>query len=97
MLKKIGITGHNIFTFLDDGWLFDYIGEINMKLKSYKEEAFIDELFSNPKEIIVLLKLDYFHELTPEYMESVIQEFKEYYECVVDKITDNYLLNDQKG
>ena len=97
MLKKIGITGHNIFTFLDDGWLFDYIGEINMKLKSYKEEAFVDELFSNPKEIIVLLKLDYFHELTPEYMESVIQEFKEYYECVIDKITDNHLLNDQKG
>ena len=96
MLKKIGITGHNIFTFLDDGWLFDYIGEINMKLKSYKEEAFVDELFSNPKEIIVLLKLDYFHELTPEYMESVIQEFKEYYECVIDKITDNHLLNDQK-
>lgn len=96
MLKKIGITGHNIFTFLDDGRLFDYIGEINMKLKSYKEEAFIDELFSNPKEIIVLLKLDYFHELTPEYMESVIQEFKEYYECVIDKITDNHLLNDQK-
>ena len=97
MLKKIGITGHNIFTFLDDGWLFDYMGEINMKLKTYKEEAFVDELFSNPKEIIVLLKLDYFHELTPEYMESVIQEFKEYYECVVDKITDNHLLNDQKG
>ncbi|MGB9979595.1 hypothetical protein [Methanobacterium sp.] len=90
MLKQIGITGHNIFTFLDDGWLFDYIEEINMKLKAYKEEAFVDELFSNPKEIIILLKLDYFHELTPEYIESVIHEFKEYYECVVNKIMDNH-------
>ena len=57
-----------------------------MKLKEYKEEAFVDELFSNPKEIIVLLKLDYFHELTPKYIESVIQEFKEYYECIINKI-----------
>ena len=97
MLKQIGITGHNIFSFLDDGWLFDYIDEINTKLKAYKEEAFIDELFSSPKEIIVLLKLDYFHELTPEYVESVIREFKEYYECVVDTIMDGNFLNDQKG
>ena len=97
MLKQIGITGHNIFSFLDDGWLFDYIDEINMKLKAYKEEAFIDELFSSPKEIIVLLKLDYFNELTPEYVESVIHEFKEYYECVVDTIMDGNFLNDQKG
>ena len=96
MLKQIGITGQNIFTFLDDGLLFDYIKEINMKLKAYKEEAFIDELFSNPKEIIVLLKLDYFHELTPEYIESVICDFKEYYECVVDKIMDGNFLNDQR-
>ena len=97
MLKQIGITGHNIFTFLDNGLLFDYIEEINAKLKAYKEEAFVDELFSNPKEIIVLLKLDYFHELTPEYIESVIYDFKEYYECVVDKIMDGNFLNDQKG
>ncbi len=96
MLKQIGITGHNIFTFLDDGLLFDYIEEINMKLKAYKEEAFVDELFSNPQEIIVLLKLDYFHELTPEYIESVICDFKEYYECVVDKIMDGNFLNHQK-
>lgn len=94
MLKHIGIMGHNILSFLDDGWLFDYIDEINMKLKDYREEAFVDELFSNPKEIIILLKLDYFHELTPEYLESVILEFKEYYECIVSKIEDKNKLND---
>lgn len=93
MLKQIGISGHNIFSFLDDGWLFDYIEEINMKLKAYKQEAFIDELFSNPKEIIVLLKLDYFNGLTPEYIESAICEFKEYYEGVVDTIMDSYFSN----
>jgi len=94
MLKHIGIMGHNILSFLDDGWLFDHISEINTKLKDYKEEAFVDELFSNPKEIIVLLKLDYFHELTPEYVESVILEFKEYYEHIVARIEDKNKLND---
>lgn len=87
MLKKIGLTGYT-FLFLDDGWLFDYIEEINVKLKAYKEEVFIDELFSNPKEIRILLKLGYFNELTPEYIESQIQEFKKYYECIVTKIKD---------
>lgn len=88
MLKYRGIIGQNILSFLDDGWLFDYMDEINIKLEEYKEEAFVDELFSNPKEIIVLLKLDYFHELTPEYVGYVIQEFKEYYGCIVSKIED---------
>lgn len=89
MLKQVGITGHTLI-FLDDGQLFDYINEINMKLKTYKEEAFVDELFSYPKEIIILLKLDYFYELTPEYIESQIQEFKEYYGRIVTKIKDKY-------
>jgi hypothetical protein len=90
MLRRIGLTGHN-FLFLDDGWLFDHMEEINAKLREFKEEAFIDELFSNPKEIIVLLKLGYFHELTPKYIESQIQEFKEYYDCIVTKIKNNLL------
>ena len=83
----MGVTGHT-FLFLDDGWLFDHIEEINGKLKSYKENAFVDELFSNPKEIIILLKLDYFHELTPKYVESQIWEFKKYYESIIAKIED---------
>lgn len=83
----MGLTGHT-FLFLDDGWLFDHIEEINAKLKTYKENAFVDELFSNPKEIIILLKLDYFHELTPKYVESQIQEFKKYYDSIIAKIED---------
>ena len=85
--KKIGLTGHTSL-FLDDGWLFDYIEKINVKLKGYNGETFIDELFSNPKEIRILLKLGYFNELTPKYIESQIQEFKEYYERIVTKIED---------
>ena len=75
MLRKMGLTGHT-FLFLDDGWLFDHIEKINAKLKAYKENVYVDELFSNPKEIIILLKFDYFHELTPNMLNPKSKSLK---------------------
>ena len=48
----------NLFEFIDEGWLFNYMDEIDAKLKDYKDKTWIDKENSNRNEIYIMLELD---------------------------------------
>lgn len=77
----------NIFEFIDDGYLFNYIDEINAELKEYKDSAYIDKDNSNRNEIYIVLKLDPSkYNLTESNKVLQIENFKGYYDKVREKI-----------
>lgn len=80
----------NIFEFIDDGWLFSYIDEIDVKLEGYKDKVYIDKDSSNRNEIYVILELDPSkYELTESNKVNQIEELKDYYDIVTKDIREN--------
>ncbi|MGB9936980.1 MAG: hypothetical protein ACPK7O_04620 [Methanobacterium sp.] len=80
----------NVFEFIDDGWLFNYIKEIDVNLNGYKDKVYVDKEASNRNEIYVILELDPSkYELTESNKVDQIEEFKAYYDNVTENIKDN--------
>ncbi len=47
----------NLFEFIDEGWLFNYMDEIDVKLKDYKDKTWIDKEHSSRNEIYIMLEI----------------------------------------
>lgn len=88
MLTLNRTIDNNLFEFIDDGLFFNYMDEINVKLKNYNEKAWIDKEHSSRNEIYVMLELDPSkHELTETYKVDKIEGFKGYYDKLIENIT----------
>ena len=71
----------NIFEFVDEGWLFNYMDEIDIEIKEYKDKAYVDKQNSNRNEIYIVLELDPSkYNLTESNKVDQIEEFKKYYD-----------------
>jgi hypothetical protein len=77
----------NVFEFVDDGWLFNSMHEIDVELKEYKDKAYVDKQNSNRNEIYIDLELDESkYNLTETNKVNQIEEFKGYYDKVTEDI-----------
>lgn len=77
----------NVFEFVDDGWLFNSMDEIDVELKEYKDKAYVDKQNSNRNEIYIVLELDKSkYNLTETNKVNQIEEFKGYYDKVTEDI-----------
>jgi hypothetical protein len=77
----------NIFEFVDEGWLFNNMDEIDVELKEYKDNAYLDKQNSNRNEIYIVLELDPAkYDLTESNKVNQIEEFKDYYDKVTKDI-----------
>jgi hypothetical protein len=77
----------NIFEFVDEGWLFNNMDEIDVELKEYKDKAYLDKQNSNRNEIYIVLELDPAkYDLTESNKVNQIEEFKDYYDKVTKDI-----------
>jgi hypothetical protein len=81
----------NLFEFIDDGWLFNYMDEIDVKLKDYKDKAWINKEHSNRNEIYIMLELDTSkYKLTETFKVDRIEELKDYYDKITENIKSNF-------
>lgn len=77
----------NLFEFIDDGVLFNFMDDIDKRLKDYNEKTWIDKEHSNRNEIYVMLELDPSkHELTETYKVEKIEAFKDYYDKITEEV-----------
>lgn len=81
----------NLFEFIDEGWLFNYMDEIDVKLKDYKDKSWIDKEHSNRNEIYIMLELDPSkYKLTETFKVDRIEELKDYYDKITENIKSNF-------
>ncbi len=90
MLSLNRTINDNLFEFMDDGVLFNYMDDMDTRLKNYKEKAWIDKEHSSRNEIYVMLELNPSkHELTETYKVDEIEDFKGYYDKIIEEIKSN--------
>lgn len=77
----------NILEFVDEGWLFNYMDEIDAELRHYKDKSYIEKQNSNRNEIYIMLVLDTSkYDLTESNKVIQIEEFKAFYDNATENI-----------
>jgi len=92
MLNLTRTIKDNLFEFTDDGILFNYVDDMDSRLKKCSEKAWIDKEYSNRNEIYVMLELDPSkHELTETYKVDEIESFRGCYDKITENIKSNFI------
>lgn len=76
----------NTFEFVDEEWLFNTMDEINVELKEYKDNTYVDIQSSNRKKIYNFEAWSSKYNLTKSNKVNQIEESKYYYDKVTNDI-----------